>query len=68
MKLCQDIGVVQGSRLGPLLFDVYSNDFNSLCSSDETILYTDDACLVYVGGVLDDLLTHVNNRLAVVQI
>ena len=63
----QDIGVVQGSRLGPLLYDIYANDFNSLCALQENILYADDTCCVYVGDNLIDLTAHVNNRLSVIN-
>ena len=63
----QSIGVIQGSRLGPLLFDIYSNDFNKLCSDDENILYADDACLVYVGENIEELVAHVNQRLRIID-
>ena len=59
----QIIGVVQGSKLGPLLYDAYSTDFNQLCSENEGIMYADDTCLVYVGEDLPALATHVYNKL-----
>ena len=58
----QDLGVVQGSHLGPLMFDIYANDFNNLCGRDENILYADDACIVYVGDNLNNLSNHINSR------
>ena len=66
-KLTQDIGVIQGSRLGPLLYDIYSNDFNYLCSEDENIQYADDTCLVYIGDDLNELVQQVNRRLNMVN-
>ena len=66
-SVSQTLGVVQGSRLGPLLFDIYSNDFNSLCSRDENILYADDTCLIYVGDDLQLLTNHVNMRLNIIN-
>ena len=63
----QLLGIVQGSRLGPLLWDIYSTDFNSLCARDENILYADDACLIYVGDDLQSLTNHVNQRLNIVN-
>ena len=59
--------MIQGSRLGPLLFDIYSNDLNKLCSHDENILYADDACLVYKGNDIDVLLRQINQRLVTIQ-
>ena len=60
----QNIGVIQGSKTGPLFFDIYANDFNSLCLNDENILYADDTSLVYLGDDVDSLCDHVNSRLS----
>ena len=65
--MTQSLGIIQGSRLGPLLWDIYSTDFNSLCSRDENILYADDACLIYLGDNLQTLTDHVNQRLNIVN-
>ena len=54
VELVQGVGVVQGSRLGPLMFDIYSNNIIVLCSEDENILYADDSCLVCMGDDLND--------------
>ena len=62
----QNIGVIQGSRLGPLLFDVYANDINNLCHHKENIMFADDTCLTYFDSDLDRLTNHVNNRLRVI--
>ena len=48
----QHLGVIQGSKTGPLFFDKYSSDLISVCSRDESILYADDTVLVYVGTSL----------------
>ena len=63
-SLDQGLGVIQGSRLGPLLYDVYSNDFNLLCPNNECVLYADDTCLVYTGSDLSTLCTLVNEKLS----
>ena len=59
----QSLGVVQGSKTGPLFWDIYSADFNALCPGDESILYADDTCLVYVGDSLEELTNRANMRL-----
>ena len=43
---CQDTGVIQGSKTGPLFSDMYSSDFARMCSNDESILRVDDTVLV----------------------
>ena len=60
----QGLGVIQGSKNGPLFFDIYSNDLNSLCAENECILFADDTCLIYIGDDLDSLVHHVNDRLS----
>ena len=59
----QELGVIEGSKTGPLFFDIYFRDFASMCSRDESILYADDTMLVYVGTFLEMLTEHVNSRL-----
>ena len=63
----QDIGVIQGSKIGPLFFDIYSNDLNNICSDKENLLFADDTCLVYYDSNLKNLENHVNNRLKIIQ-
>lgn len=46
--LPQDLGTVQGSKCGPLLFDIYSSEFSSVCGEGDHILYADDTCIVCV--------------------
>ena len=58
---CQELGVIQGSITGPLLFDIYSSDFARMCSSDESTLYAEDTVLVCAGTILEELTDHVNN-------
>ena len=60
------LGVIQGSKTGPLLYDIYSNDINHLCGDRENILFADDTCLTYVGDDLSSLAEHVNERLALI--
>ena len=62
----QDLGVIQGSKCGPLFFDIYSSDLSKLCSDSEFIMYADDTCLVYCGDDLHELVAHVNKKLQVV--
>uniref|UniRef100_A0A3B3CCL8 Reverse transcriptase domain-containing protein n=1 Tax=Oryzias melastigma TaxID=30732 RepID=A0A3B3CCL8_ORYME len=44
-----DLGVPQGSVLGPLLFTIYINDLPSVCSDVDIQMYADDT-VVYVHG------------------
>ena len=60
----QDIGVIQGSKCGPMFYDIYSSDISQLCDSDEYLMFADDTCIIYVNENLSELIQHVNNRLA----
>ena len=65
-EMYQNLGVIQGSKLGPLFFDIYSNEFHKLCSGED-ILYADDTCLVFVDSELQRLVDRTNEKLALVQ-
>ena len=60
------MGVIQGSKNGPLFYDIYSGDFDKICIN-EHVLYADDTVMVFTGDNLVDLTHHVNAKLGVVQ-
>lgn len=62
-QISQEIGVIQGSNLDPVLFYIYSSDFASMCANDEIIFHADDTVLVYVGTSLEDLTDQGISRL-----
>ena len=53
--------MLQCSKSGPLLFDVYYNDFIKIYR--KCTLYADDAALVFVGSNLQELVQRVNETL-----
>ena len=65
-QLAQDIGVIQGSKCGPLFYDIYTSDLAKICDEDEMVMFADDTCLLYTGDDLESLTNHVNNRLKTV--
>ena len=62
-----ELGVVQGSKTGPLYFDIYSNDLNYLLTNDEQIFYADDTCLVFVGENLERLQMYAQDKMKLIQ-
>ena len=61
--LPHNIGTIQGYKLGPKFFDIYTNDMNSLFENDENVMYADDTTVVYVGEFLSVLESNVNSFL-----
>lgn len=62
----QTIGVIQGSKNGPLWYDLYTSDLKNICTNNEYVMFADDTCLVYSGENLDRLVAHVNERLSII--
>ena len=41
----QDIGVIQGSKCGPLYYDIYTGDIRKICSENEYQMFADDTSI-----------------------
>ena len=53
--LSQGLGVIQGSKCGPLLYDIYSSDISKIYNERrEFCMYADDTCLMFTNDNIEE--------------
>ena len=62
-KCESNFGVIQGSVLGPVLFNIYLNDFCSQLPNCKTICFADDTVLLFSNNTWNDTKLDAENGL-----
>ena len=62
----QNVCVIQSSKAGPQLHDIFSNDLGMILEQDEKIMFAGDTSLMIVHDDPDGLVLLVDDRLSLV--
>ena len=64
--MSMDLGVPQGSCLGPLFYLIYANDINDIVTGVKIITFADDIVLIANGDNLEEMINLINSNLSII--
>ena len=62
-----DLGVPQGSCLGPLFYLIYANDIHNIVEGVNIVSYADDILLIINGDNLENMINIINRNLSIIS-